>query len=183
MAGTVTLSVLKEPTSSSDNITLNSDGSTTLSGLLTVSNSVSVANSLTITGISTVRSILETANVSATAATGTINIDALVADVLYFTANSTANCTVNLRANSSVTANSIMSVGQSLTVAFMMTNNATPFVANAFSIDGSAQTIKWLGGTAPTAGSASAVDMYVYTTIKTSTSPTSAVFASTVKYA
>lgn len=182
MTGTLRLTVLREPTSSANTITLYANGSSAFTNTTFVAD-VSASGNLTITGLSTVRSILETANISATAATGTINVDFLNNDVLYYTANSSANCTINLRANSSVTANAAIGTGQAITIAFLMTNGSTAYVANAFTIDGASQTIKWQGGTAPTTGSTSSVDMYVFTAIKTAATPTYTVFASQTKYA
>jgi hypothetical protein len=45
----------------------------------------------------------------------------------------------------------------------------TAFYSTAVQIDGSTAgvTLKWQGGTAPTAGNASSVDAYTYTIIKT----------------
>ncbi len=45
-------------------------------------------------------SLNETTTVSATAATGTINYDALTQVVLYFTTNASGNFTVNFRGSS-----------------------------------------------------------------------------------
>lgn len=124
----------------------------------------------------------ETVTVSATAATGTINYDALTQSVLYYTTNASANFTINVRGNSGTTLNSMMAAGESLTVVFMNTNGATAYYASAFQIDGSAVTPKYQGGTAPATGSASAIDVYVYTIIKTGAA-TFTVLASQTKFA
>jgi hypothetical protein len=53
----------------------------------------------------------------------------------------------------------------------------------SLTIDGNAQTVKYSGGTAPSAGNASAVDVYQFTIIKTAATPTYTVFgAGPVKY-
>jgi hypothetical protein len=126
-------------------------------------------------------SMMEKATVSATAATGTINFDAITQPVLFYTSNASANWTVNLRGSSGVSLNSMMATGQSLTVAFMVTQGATPYYNSAFQIDGSSVTPKWQGGSAPTAGNASGVDVYAYTVIKTG-SATYSVFASLTQF-
>jgi hypothetical protein len=54
-----------------------------------------------------------------------------------------------------------------MTVAFLVTNGATAYYNSAVQVDGSSVTPKWQGGTAPTAGNASSVDVYSYTVIKT----------------
>lgn len=121
--------------------------------------------------------------VSATAATGTINFDALTQSVLYYTSNASANWTLNLRGSSSATLNSILAVGDSITVTHLVTQGTTAYYNNVLQIDGSAVTPKWQGGVAPTAGNASNIDAYVYTVIKTAATPTYTVFASQTKFA
>lgn len=110
---------------------------------------------------------LELATVSATAATGTINYDASTQAILYYTTNASANFTLNIRGNSGTTLNTLLATGQTVTVTFMNTNGATAYYPTAYTIDGSAVTPKWLGGTAPTGGNASAIDIYTLTIIKT----------------
>jgi hypothetical protein len=124
----------------------------------------------------------ERTTVSATAATGTINFDASTQGVLYYTTNASANWTLNVRGASGVTLNSILATGDSITVAFMATQGSTAYYASSFTIDGSAVTPKWQGGTAPTSGNASSIDAYVYTIIKTA-SATFTVLASQTKFA
>ena len=109
----------------------------------------------------------ETITISATAATGTINFDVLTQSVLYYTSNASANWTLNVRGDGSNTLNSIMSNGQTLTVVFLVTQGATAYYNSAFQVDGSSVTPSWHFGNAPTAGTASGVDVYTYTLIKT----------------
>ena len=109
----------------------------------------------------------EVATISATAATGTINYDVTTQSVLYYTPNASANWTVNFRASSGTSLNTAMSTGQSVTVAFLVTQGSTAYYNSAVQVDGSSVTPKWQGGTAPTAGNASGIDAYVYTIIKT----------------
>lgn len=126
----------------------------------------------------------EVATVSATAATGTINYDITTQSVLFYTTNASANWTVNLRASAGTSLNTAMSTGQSVTVAFLVTNGATAYYNTAVQVDGTTTgvTTRWQGGTAPTAGNASSVDIYVYTVIKTA-SATFSVFASQTRFA
>jgi hypothetical protein len=60
-----------------------------------------------------------------------------------------------------------MSTGQALTVVFLVTQGATAYYNNAFTIDGSSVTPKYQGGTAWTSGNASGIDAYSYTIVKT----------------
>ena len=98
--------------------------------------------------------------------TGTINVDGLAGAVRNFTANQTANRTVNFRGDSSTTLNAVMAIGESMTFAIMMAQGSTAYYLNAYQIDGAAVTPKWQGG-APTGGTASGIDTYSFTIIKT----------------
>ena len=109
----------------------------------------------------------EVVTISATAATGTINFDVTTQAVLYYTTNASANWTVNVRGSSGTSLNTLMSTGQSVTVVFMVTQGSTAYYNSAFQVDGSSVTPKWQGGTAPTSGNASGIDVYSYTIIKT----------------
>jgi hypothetical protein len=122
-------------------------------------------------------------NIVASAATGTINFNVLTASIWYYTSNASANHTINVRGDGSTTLSSLLAVGDSITVAWFNTNGATAYYPNAFQIDGSSVTPKWQGGTAPAAGNASSVDVYVYTIVKTAATPTYTVFASQTKFA
>lgn len=127
---------------------------------------------------------LEVCNVSATAATGTINIEVgSLGSVWYYTTNASANFTLNFRKSSTVSLSTLLAVGQSITIVFLNTNGATAYYPTAFQIDGSAVTPKWQGGTAPTAGNASSVDAYSFTIIKTAATPSYLVLASQTKFA
>lgn len=125
----------------------------------------------------------EITTVSATAATGTINIDALTQGVLYYTTNATGNATLNFRGDGSTTLASLLAVGDAITLVFMQTNGSTAYKPGTFQIDGNAVTPKWQGGTAPSAGNASAIDAWTFTIIKTAATPTYTVLASQTKFA
>ena len=111
--------------------------------------------------------IKEAVTVSATAATGTIAYDVTTQSVLYYTSNASANWTVNFRASSGTSLDAIMSAGESITAAFLVTQGATARFNSAVQVDGNAVTPKWQGGIAPTAGNPNAIDTYTYTIIKT----------------
>lgn len=125
------------------------------------------ANNLNAQGTQVLPNTIETTTVSATAATGTINYDAATQSVLYYTTNASGNWTLNVRWNSTTSLNSILSTGQSITVVFMATQGSTAYYQSAFQVDGSSVTPKWQGGTAPTAGNASGIDVYSMTITKT----------------
>ena len=155
--------------------------------LTLASGNVTVANKMTVVGTSStaglkIADVLETATVSATAATGTINYDVTTQAVLYYTSNASANWTVNFRGSSGTSLNTLMATGESLTVAFLVTQGSTAYYNSAVQVDGSSVTPKWQGGTAPTAGNASSIDAYTYTIIKTG-SAAFTVFAAQTKFA
>jgi hypothetical protein len=127
--------------------------------------------------------ILETATVSATAATGTIAYDTTTQSVLYYTSNASANWTVNFRGSSGTALNTIMSTGESMSVSFLVTQGSTAYYNSAVQVDGttSGVTTKWQGA-APTSGNASSIDSYTYVIIKTG-SATFTVLASQTKFA
>jgi len=154
---------------------------------------VSLAGTQTFTGTNTftgsssaiamvLNDTAEIATVSATAATGTINYDITTQSVLYYTSNASANWTVNFRASSGTSLNTLMSTGQSMTVAFLVTQGSTAYYNSAVQVDGttSGVTTRWLGG-APTAGNASGIDSYRYLIIKTG-SATFTVLASNTQF-
>jgi hypothetical protein len=121
-------------------------------------------------------------NIIATPAVGTINLNVLTASIWYYQGNAASNLTINVRGDGSNTLNSLLAVGDSITVVFANTNGAQAYYANVFQIDGSTVTPKWQGGTAYT-GSSLSVDIYVYTIVKTAATPTYTVFASGTKFA
>jgi hypothetical protein len=129
-----------------------------------------------------IEEVLEKITVSATAATGTINFDALTQGALYYTTNASGNWTLNVRGDSGTSLDTVMATGESLTVVFLVTQGSTAYYNSAFQIDGNAVTPKWQGGSAPTEGTASGVDVYTYAIVKTG-SATFTVFASVVDFA
>jgi len=126
-----------------------------------------VTDGLTVAGTSLVQQTKEKMTISATAANGTINYDALTQAVLYYTTDASGNWTINVRGDGSNTLNSIMSTGEALTVVFLATQGSTAYYNSAFQVDGSSVTPNWQGGSAPTEGTASGIDVYTYNIIKT----------------
>ncbi len=126
----------------------------------------------------------ERMNIVASAATGTINMDTLTSGSWYYTSNATGNWVLNVRGDGSTTLNSILTTGDSITVAFLAPQGATAYYNTSLQVDGttSGVTVEWQGGTAPTAGNASSIDVYLYNIIKTA-SATYTVLASQTKFA
>lgn len=164
-------------------------GSNTLSDVASLSTAQTFTGTKTFAGTSSALALVlndaaEVATVTTTAATGTINFDVTTQSVLFYTTNASANWTVNFRASSGTSMNTAMSTGQSVTAAFLVTQGATAYFNSAVQVDGttSGVTTRWQGGTAPAAGNASGVDVYVYTIIKTADA-TFSVFASQTRFA
>lgn len=166
-------------------------GATTLAGagILTASAANTFTDTQTFNGTSTTLAAIftnaaETTTVSATAATGTIAYYTATQSVMYYTTNASANWTLNLRHSAGTTLNTAMAVGQTVTVTFMVTNGATAFYNSSVQVDGTTigVTTKWQGGTAPTSGNASSIDVYTYAIIKTAVS-TFTVLAAISKFA
>lgn len=73
-----------------------------------------------------------------------------------------ANFTVNLT-------NAPTTNGQAISVVLFVTQGSTGYIPSAFQVEGSAQTIKWIGGSAPTpTSSAGKIDVYSFTLIRRS---------------
>jgi hypothetical protein len=91
----------------------------------------------------------------------------------------TGQFTINLRGSSSTTLNNMLSVGESLTGAFLNTN--TTFYVSTITIDGSSTnvTIEYQGGAAPSSAGNAGIDTYSFTAIKTATTPAYTILAVT----
>ena len=112
-----------------------------------VNNRVGINNTapnyaLVVNGITSVKPVSEAATVSAISANGTINFDAVTQGVLIYTTNASANWTLNLRGNSTVALNTIMTTGDSMTFTFLVNQGATAYYASARQLDGSSVTPK-----------------------------------------
>ena len=94
------------------------------------------------------------------------NIDLEDGMAHLFTTAETTTSTPNIRVNSSTTLNSVMAVGDVISVTIITTAAAAGYSAQ-LTIDGSAVTEKWNGGSAPSSGGASGNDFYTYSIIKT----------------
>ena len=135
-----------------------------------------VTDGVTVDGTLDIEEVYEKVTTQ-TSTTGTITFDTTAQAVEFYTANQTANRTINF---SNVNAN--LAIGQSLTVAVLMTQGSTAYYLNAYQVDGSSVTPKWSGGSAPTSGNASSIDSYAFTIIKTADA-TFTVLASQTQYA
>jgi hypothetical protein len=136
---------------------------------------------VTFNGTGKIQAVKEKVTVTAVASTGTINYDFLDQAVLYHTTVATGQFTINLRGSSSTTLNNMLSVGESVTGAFLNTN--TTFYVSTITIDGSSTNVvlEYQGGSAPTSGNAG-IDVYSFTAIKTATTPAYTILASQTQF-
>jgi hypothetical protein len=148
---------------------------------VTIGSATTSVGNLALTNV-TITTIQEPANVTATAANATVNMDLLNNAVLYLTSNATGNWTVNFRGTSTSSLNNVMSNNTSVSCTVLATQGATAYYNSALQVDGSSVTPKWQGGSAPTSGNASSVDSYTYVIIKTG-SAAFTVLASQTKFA
>jgi hypothetical protein len=111
---------------------------------------------------------------------GTITLPVTTAKpITYFTANQTANRTLNITGGASD-----MAVGESVSFTVLLTNGTTAYYINTINVDGGTTglTTRWQYGVTPAAGNVSGVDVYTFTIIKTAATPTYTVFATQTKW-
>jgi len=136
---------------------------------------------VTFNGTGKIQAVKEKVTVTAVATTGTVNYDFLTQAILYHTTTATGQFTLNLRGSSSTTLNNMLSVGESVTGAFLNTNST--FYVSTITIDGSSTNVilEYQGGSAPTSGNAG-IDAYTFTAIKTSTTPAYTILAAQTQF-
>jgi hypothetical protein len=169
VATTFPNSFLANSTATLGNATLTLGSPTTAVGNLALNNA-------------TIENIQEPANITATAANATINIDILSNVVVYCTANATGNFTVNFRGNAGTTFNNAVPANVSVSASLVTAQGATAYYNSLVQVDGSTVVPKWQGGTAPTSGNANSTDTYVYVVMK-SAANTYTILASQTKFA
>ena len=199
-----------EELSASDNLNLTGNSivglSTISSAALTVttvtgttasfSGNVSIGGTLTYedvtnvdsVGIITARSgvdfsslLREGVNITAGKLSDNLNIDLSNGMVHLFTTTETTTSTPNIRIDGSTSLNSKMSIGEAITVVIIVTAAAGGYSAQ-LTIDGSAVTEEWNGGSAPSAGGSGGYDVYNHNIIKTADA-TYVVLSNIINYA
>jgi hypothetical protein len=140
-------------------------GTTTTTGLITAHGGITSAGTLTFTGgasftgTTDVQEVREwTVDVSGTSPT----FDWSAGNIYMFNSSPGGNVTVNMT-NVPTDANHIM------TINVIITQNGTGYYPTTFNINGSGQTIRWPGGTAPTpTATANKIDIFSFTMQRTS---------------
>ncbi len=114
--------------------------------------------------------MLESSNIFTTAVGGNVNIDVGNNTSFFFSSNTTANVTFNLRANGNNggTFDSLVPVANTLTVAIGLKQGSTRYKANLY-IDGVLQTVYWLGNSSPNFATSQpqSIDTYSFVVFKT----------------
>lgn len=120
-----------------------------------------------VNGTSTLGEVIEKCNVSPVGMSSTLNFDVLTQPILYFTGASTANCALNIRANSTIAMDTLLRTGQAITMSLIVTHVSAGYIISSVSVDGVSQPVKWAGSSAPASAAAFSTDLYTFTVIKT----------------
>jgi len=135
----------------------------TVTGNTTLSTDLAVTGNTTLTGGLTVSGALVAAEMSEIATSGTISTNVLTLDWtatnISYVSSPSANFTINVT-------NAPTTNDRALSVTVIVTQGATPYIPSALQIAGSAQTIKWGGGSAPS-GTASKIDIFSFVLLRT----------------
>ena len=151
-------------------ITLSSDGNAFHTGIVTATSvtGVGTVTSVTASGIDLSGLLREGVKITAGKLSDNLNIDLENGMIHLFTTQETATSTPNIRFSSSVTLNDVMQIGESISVTIITTAASGGNVySEHLTIDGAAVTENWVGGSAPSDGGTSGVDIHAYTIIKT----------------
>lgn len=128
--------------------------------------------SVTASKLGTITRMIESAKLVPASPGGNVNIDILDATIYYFTANSVANLTFNLRGNATTPLDRVLNSGQAVTTVFLLSQGSSQYFAN-ISIDGIYQSgnTRWMGNVSPKYYATlanSMIEVYSVTTVKTS---------------
>lgn len=116
------------------------------------------------TGIVSIPGILDVAEVRETVVSNSFSTNVMTANydngaIHYATVAPTANFTISLT-------NVPTTTSKSITMSFLITQGATGYIPTTLNLNGSSQTIRWVGGSAPTpTSSAGKIDIFNFTLI------------------
>ena len=157
--------------SGSGTIAVNSSGTAAgLTGTPSITVSDITGIGLNLTGLTTTagvkfnKQIFEEVNVTSGKLSDNTEINISNGQVHLFTTTESTTSTPNIMSTTGI--NTDMSVGESLVVTIITTANASAYSAN-ITIDSAAVTENWIGGSAPSGGGSSGVDIHSFTIIKT----------------
>ena len=160
---------------SGNNITTNSIRANNIVAGQITSNTLSSNLTISLTRV------LEEANINSIAIGGNVNIDVANSSVFFFNANTTANVTFNIRANTQNTFDSVTAIGETTSVAIAVKHGTVRHEAN-LSIDGVQQTLFYAGNTRPANVSISSaeINLFSYSIFKTAANVYTVIAANTL---
>ena len=122
-------------------------------------------------GLVTQKMLKEEVNVTAGKLSDNTNIYLENGCVHIFTTAESTTSTPAIKYNATTDLKDKMSVGESVVVTLITTANASAYSAN-ITIDGDTVTENWIGGSAPSDGGSSGLDIHTFTIIKVASSGT-----------
>ena len=122
-------------------------------------------------GLTTQKLLKEEVNVTADKLSDNTNIYLENGCIHIFTVAESTTSTPAIKYNASTNLKDKMSVGESVVVTLITTANASAY-SEHITIDGDAVTENWIGGSAPSDGGSSGVDIHTFTIIKVASSGT-----------
>jgi hypothetical protein len=144
-------------------------------------NTTTPSASFHVVGTMMMQGVIEQVKITASAPPSTLNVDALSGSVVFLSASSANNWTVNFRGSAATSLNSMMYPGQSMTFAVLVNHATVGYTASIHQVDGTTIMPRWQGGTLPS-GSGTSTDIYSYTLIKTANAAFN-IFAAQTKFA
>ena len=155
---------------------------TTIDTAVTAVDSLDVDGNVNVgAGLSAYGYKIEEGAYGTTALNGLFNLNLTDGHVQEFNAATSGNYVPNFRISPSVSLGSKMGVGD-VTAATIIVQSSSHYCLNQFRIDGAQTgiTTSWVGGSAPSAANGSGYDIYSFTIMKTSTTPTYHIIANTL---
>ena len=157
----------------SGNLTVNGT-TTTIDTAVTAVDSLAVDGNVNVgAGLSVYGFKVESGFISNLGASGTVNTDLDNGHVHKYQGATSGNYGPNFRKNASATLDSIMGVGDVVSVIFMAASSTHYLDQTDIQVDGSTSNldIDFIGGAAPTAANGSGFDIYSFTIQKTAATP------------
>ena len=153
-----------------DRAVVNDDGTMVqveMTDFTTYFNSNINPSGITITDSELAGATIEKFTNDTSSATGAVNFDCKTQAVYLNSATASGNVQLNFRGDGSTTFADIVPEGKSLTAVYALQNGTTPYYVSDVKIDGtsqlSSQEFFWQGGTQPSSGNASGMDVYTFT--------------------
>ena len=157
----------------SGNLTVNGT-TTTIDTAVTAVDSLAVDGNVNVgAGLSAYGFKVESGFISNLGASGTVNTDLDNGHIHKYQGATSGNYGPNFRKNASATLNSIMGVGDVVSVVFMAASTTHYLDQTDIQVDGSTSNldIDFIGGSAPSAANGSGFDIYTFTIQKTAATP------------